>query len=71
VNPHPGRGHGTRPALSTNRVVHRLLGAGREVRNIVRSPMRGSFVEPDPDDDVARLDAVAGCEFVDDRIRLE
>jgi hypothetical protein len=28
------------------------------------------FIASDRDDDAGRLDAVAGCEFVDDRIRL-
>ena len=28
------------------------------------------FIAPDRDDDAGLLDAVAGCEFVDDRIRL-
>jgi hypothetical protein len=32
---------------------------------------RGSFIAADRDPDARRLDAVAGCEFVDDRIRLE
>jgi nucleoside-diphosphate-sugar epimerase len=31
---------------------------------------RLSFMAADRDDDAARLDAVAGCEYVDDRIRL-
>jgi len=31
---------------------------------------RVSFVATDRDHDAGRLDAVAGCEFVDDRIRL-
>jgi hypothetical protein len=29
-----------------------------------------SFIAADSDDDAGRLDAAAGCEFVDDRIRL-
>jgi hypothetical protein len=29
-----------------------------------------SFIVSDRDDDAGRLDAVAGCEFVDDQIRL-
>ena len=29
-----------------------------------------SLIAADRDDDAERLDAVAGCEFVDDRIRL-
>jgi dihydroflavonol-4-reductase len=71
-----------------NRVILRLLAAGREVRAIVRSSTRAaemraildagqdrpdarvSFIASDRDDDAERLDAVAGCEFVDDRIRL-
>jgi hypothetical protein len=30
---------------------------------------RVSFIAADPDHDAGRLDAAAGCEFVDDRIR--
>jgi len=71
-----------------NRVILRLLAAGREVRAIVggstpaaemraildtgddQPGARVSFIASDRDDDAERLDAVAGCEFVDDRIRL-
>jgi hypothetical protein len=31
---------------------------------------RVSLIAANPDDDTRRLDAVAGCEFLDDRIRL-
>ena len=31
---------------------------------------REPFIGSDRDDDVGELDTVAGCEFVDDRIRL-
>jgi len=33
-------------------------------------PAPESFIVSDRDDDAGRLDAVAGCEFVDDQIRL-
>jgi hypothetical protein len=33
-------------------------------------PARVPFVASDRDDDAGELDSVAGCEFVDDRIRL-
>jgi hypothetical protein len=36
----------------------------------VQPGARVSFIAPDRDDEAERLDAVAGCEFVDDRIRL-
>ena len=36
----------------------------------VRPRARGSFIAADRDDDAGRLDAVAGSEFVDDRIRI-
>jgi len=34
-------------------------------------PTRASVIAADLDDDTERLDAVAGSEFVDDRIRLQ
>jgi dihydroflavonol-4-reductase len=36
----------------------------------VQPGTRMSFIAADSDDDAGRLDAAAGCEFVDDRIRL-
>jgi len=36
----------------------------------VQPDARVPFVGSDRDDDAGGLDAVAGCEFVDDRIRL-
>jgi len=36
----------------------------------VQPAAREPFIGSDRDDDAGRLDAVAGCEFVDDRIRL-
>lgn len=38
----------------------------RDVQPGARAPL----IAPDRDADADRLDAVAGCEFVDDRIRL-
>ena len=35
----------------------------------VRPPARRSFIAADRDHDTRQLDAVAGCEFVDDRVR--
>jgi hypothetical protein len=51
----------------------RLLATGREVRTMMGSetPLaRVSFVAADRDREAGRMDAIAGCEFVDDRIRL-
>jgi hypothetical protein len=36
----------------------------------VQPAARMPFITSDRDDDAGRLDAVAGCEFVDDQIRL-
>jgi hypothetical protein len=36
----------------------------------VQPDAREPFIGSDRDDDAGSLDAVAGCEFVDDRIRL-
>jgi hypothetical protein len=36
----------------------------------VQPGTRVSFIASDPDDEEGRLDAIAGSEFVDDRIRL-
>ena len=36
----------------------------------VQPGARVSFIAADRDHDAGKLDAVAGCEFVDDRIRL-
>jgi hypothetical protein len=74
--------------VAGNRVIVRLLAAGREVCDMVVSPRRAvemraileagyvqpgarvAFIASDRDDGEGRLDAVAGCEFADDRIRL-
>jgi hypothetical protein len=37
--------------------------------HLVRMPIALSFIGADRDD-AGRLDAVAGCEFLDDRVRL-
>jgi hypothetical protein len=39
-------------------------------RRNVQPDARVRLIAADRDDDAGRLDAVAGCEFVDDRIRL-
>ena len=49
-------------AKSSSNVIVRLLAAARETRPIAES------AHPTGHDD-ERLDATAGCEFVDDRIR--
>jgi hypothetical protein len=36
----------------------------------VQPGTRASFIAADRGDDAGKLDAAAGCEFVDDRIRL-
>ena len=36
----------------------------------VQPTERASFMVADPDDDAGQPDAAAGCEFVDDRIRV-
>jgi hypothetical protein len=53
----------------------RLLAAGPQVRTVLDTAVRAvppaarpSFISADHDEG-GRLDAVAGCEFVDDRIR--
>ena len=62
------------PGPVGSRVIPRLLGAGREARAL---PEIGD-AQPDVhmlifavglNHDTGRLDAAAGCEFVDDRIR--
>jgi hypothetical protein len=63
------------PGLGDSRVILRLLAAVREVRTVadtggVQPSARVSFIAPDRNHDVDMLDAVAGCEFVDDRIHL-
>jgi dihydroflavonol-4-reductase len=45
--------------------VRAMLDTGK-----VQSGARLSFSVADRDDDAGRLDAVSGCEFLDDRIRL-
>ncbi len=63
------------PGLGDSRVILRLLAAVREVRTIVdtgevQPGARVSSIAADRNHDADRLDAVAGCEFVDDRIHL-
>jgi nucleoside-diphosphate-sugar epimerase len=73
------------PGVVGSRVILRLLAASRELRTLVGSRTRASevldagdvqararvsFIEADRDHYVERLDAVAGGEFLDDRIRL-
>jgi hypothetical protein len=50
------------PGQAGNGVILRLLAAGRDARTNVASQSSASH-------DAERLDAAAGCEFVDDRIR--
>ena len=61
------------PGFVGLRVLIRLLAVGREPRTVVRRPARAahvSVVAADRDGDAGRLDDIAGCEFVDDRIHL-
>jgi hypothetical protein len=61
------------PPQVGSRGILRLFAAGREERTIVASPARtpeASFIASGRDAEAERLDAAAGCEFVDDRIRL-
>ena len=56
------------------RVLLLFLSAGRDVRQMldtrdVQPGARMSFIAPDHDH--APLDSIAGCEYVDDRIRLQ
>jgi hypothetical protein len=71
---------------TSSRLIRQLLAAGREVRTLVWTPTRAaavrmtmdtagvqpdlSFVAEAHRNDAERLDAVAGSEFLDDRIRL-
>ena len=60
------------PAMIGRRLVLRLLAAGGDVRPLpdardVQPGIRVSAIEADHDHGV--LDAVAGCEYVDDCIR--
>jgi uncharacterized protein YbjT (DUF2867 family) len=59
------------PGLVGKHVILQLLAIGREVRTMVRSPRAAALVAvvaADRDCRDGRLDDVAGCEFVDDRI---
>jgi hypothetical protein len=47
----------------------RQVPAIRDTRDVQPSAP-GSFMSADSDPDAERLDAAAGCEFVDDRIHL-
>jgi nucleoside-diphosphate-sugar epimerase len=70
------------PAVVASRVILRFLATCHQVRAVVESPTRVaevramlehprvSFIAADSDNDAGRLDAAAGCEFVDDRLRL-
>jgi hypothetical protein len=73
------------PGLVGSRTILRLLGGEVQIvgspmtaaavpavvdRTDNRSRARGPFVAGDRDEGAGRLDAVAGSEFVDDRIRL-
>jgi hypothetical protein len=71
------------PAVVASRVILRFLATCRQVRAIVESPTHGAEVhamlEPRKVHPGTRrsfiaahsgLDAAAGCEFVDDRLRL-
>ena len=70
---------------TSSRLIRQLLAAGREVRTLVWTPTRAAAVRMTMDTagvqpdlsfvaearvDAERLDAVAGSEFLDDRIRL-
>jgi nucleoside-diphosphate-sugar epimerase len=57
------------PGLIDNHIILRLLDTAREVRITVLSA-RVTFTRAVRHDDAEALDAAAGCEFVDDRIRL-
>jgi hypothetical protein len=61
---------GPRPA--GNRAILRLWAAGREVRTIAASPAPTPTLAAAAAAaiDAEKLDAAAGCEFVDDLIRL-
>ena len=59
------------PGVVGTHLILRLLAMGREVRTMVRSPRAAALVEvvaTDRPSRDGRLDDVAGCEFVDDRI---
>jgi hypothetical protein len=47
-----------------------MLDAGLDAGD-VRPAARVPFIAADPDHDAGKPDGVAGCEFVDDRIRLQ
>jgi hypothetical protein len=57
-----------RHVLVGSRAIFRLMTAGRDVHALATSP--APVVAADRDDDAGRSDAAAGCEYVDDRIRL-
>jgi hypothetical protein len=63
------------PVTIGSRVIFQLLAAGRELRAVletrdVQATAPVLFIAADRDHDEGRLDSAAGCEFVDDRIRL-
>jgi nucleoside-diphosphate-sugar epimerase len=62
------------PDMVGSRVLRLFLAAGRDVRQMLdtrdlRQGGRVSFIALDHDHDP--LDAAAGCEYVDDQIRLQ
>jgi len=61
----------SRPGFFKRLANLRPPAAAREVRGMEESPTRGaSIIAADLDHHAESLDAVAGSEFVDDRIRL-
>ena len=64
------------PGMVGRRVLLLLLSAGRDVRPMPdtrdgQSSARVSLFAADQGHDDEPLDAMAGCEYVDDRIRLQ
>jgi len=63
--------------LAAGREVRTMMGSPARAPGIraipdtgdVQPGTRASIIAADPDRDAGRLDAMAGCEFVDDRIR--
>jgi hypothetical protein len=69
------------PGFFGSRAIFRFLAAGVEARSLeeaaatntrdLQPSSRPSFIAVDHDQGAERVDAVAGSEFVDDRIRLQ
>jgi hypothetical protein len=59
----------SRPGFFGSLGIVQLLAGGREDRTVEESPTPGAD-EADRDHSAETLDATAGSEFVDDRIRL-